>query len=296
MRARVWGCRGSLAAPGAETVRYGGNTSCVEVRLEDGTLLVLDAGTGIRPLGTGLDVAAPIHLLLTHFHLDHLEGLGFFAPLWHSDTELHVWGPSSPIHSLQERIARYLSPPLFPVHLSDSPATLVFHDVPDEPWELGSARITATPVVHPGPTLGYRIEEDGASLAYIPDHEPALGLDLDTITSDWLSGFPVADGATVLLHDAQFVEDEYPSRVGWGHSSVAHTVGFARLAGAGELVLFHHDPMRTDDELEALEARATELWFEVGGGAPPPRLAFEGMTLSIGPAGIARGSGLLMPS
>ena len=280
MRITVWGCRGSLAAPGPETVRYGGNTSCVEVLLADGTMLVLDAGTGIRPLGVSLEQRhdGAIHLLLTHLHLDHLEGLGFFAPFWQTDTELHVWGPPSTMHRLEERIARYMSPPLFPLHLADSPAQITFHDVPDEPWQLGSATILAQPVVHPGPTVGFRIEEDDVSFAYIPDHEPALGVDLAALPGEWMSGHALASEADVLFHDAQLTEGEYEQRVGWGHSSVAHTVTFASLARARRVVLFHHDPMHTDAELDALEERAHELWR---GPGPAPELAAEGLVVDL---------------
>jgi phosphoribosyl 1,2-cyclic phosphodiesterase len=280
MQARIWGCRGSLATPGAKTIEYGGNTSCVEIRLADGTLVVLDAGTGIRELGVilGRERGQKIHLCLTHLHLDHIEGLGFFAPIWQADTELHVWGPPSALRSIEERVARYFSPPLFPMQLSDVPARTVFHDVPAEPWTIGSARLMAERVFHPGPTLGYRIEENGRALAYIPDHEPALGLQLDALSSDWISGFGLAREADVLLHDSQYSEEEYPSRVGWGHSSIADSVLFAGIAEARRLVLFHHDPLHADGELETLRERACELWGESG---EPPTLAHEGMELAL---------------
>jgi phosphoribosyl 1,2-cyclic phosphodiesterase len=277
--AKVWGCRGSLASPGPETVGYGGNTSCLELVLDDGAVLVLDAGTGARALGLELASASgPIHLLLTHLHLDHLEGLGFFLPIWDSRNEVHIWGPPSPARGLGERVARYLSPPLFPIHLTDIPAQLVFHDVPDEPWDIGAARIQAEPVSHPGPTVGYRIEADGVALAYIPDHEPALGNELAELTPDWISGWGVAQQADVLLHDSQYFESEYAQRVGWGHSSVADTVTFARLAGVERLILFHHDPLHTDRDLLRIEARARELW---GTDGEPPALAREGSTIAV---------------
>ena len=170
MRIRVWGCRGSLATPGPGTLRYGGNTSCLEVRLSNGIVLIFDAGTGIRPLGLELvpETSRTIHLLLTHLHFDHLEGLGFFAPLWMADTQIHLWGPPSPVRSLEERIARYMSPPLFPVQLSDVPAQITFQDLPDEEWEIDGARLLAQPVSHPGPTVGYRVSEGNRSIAYIP--------------------------------------------------------------------------------------------------------------------------------
>lgn len=280
MRARIWGCRGSLAAPGPETVRYGGNTSCVEVRPEDGRLIVIDAGTGIRNLGIALGKDRPerIDILLSHLHLDHIEGLGFFGPVWDARCEVHIWGPPTPVHTLREDIARYFSPPLFPVHLDNLPARLIIHDVQKEEWELGPVRVRAQPVNHPGPTVGYRLEEDGRVLTYISDHEPALGVDLDHIEPQWVSGYAIAYGADVLLHDAQYTEDEYPMRAGWGHSSIAHTVSFGLITKARRLVLFHHDPLHSDDQLEAILARAKELWGKEPDGVV---LSYEGMEIDV---------------
>ncbi len=280
MIVRIWGCRGSLATPGPETLRYGGNTSCVEVECDDGTRIILDAGTGIRVLGRRprADGSGPIHLCLTHLHLDHIEGMGFFAPIYDPETEVHVWGPPSSVRSLDERLARYLSAPLFPVELGDLPATFAFHDVGDEPWEIGSARLQAAPISHPGATLGYRIEADGTSVAYLPDHEPAVGVELDNLTSDWISGFGLAEGVDLLIHDAQYTDAEYVSHVGWGHSSISQALSFGAMTGAGRLLLFHHDPVHSDEDLDLHQARARELWQ--GDGAPP-ELAFEGMELRV---------------
>jgi phosphoribosyl 1,2-cyclic phosphodiesterase len=282
VRARVWGCRGSLASPGPETVRFGGNTSCVEVRLRDGTLLVLDAGTGIRAFGLSLDPDRDrvVHVLLTHLHLDHLEGLGFFSALWRPEVSLHIWGPPSPLRSLEQRIARYLSPPLFPVHLSDIPSHPTFHDVPDGEFTLGSATVGAQPISHRGPTVGYRISENGRCLAYLPDHEPALGVNLARMEPEWVSGHALVAGVDVLLHDAQYTPDEYRERVGWGHSSVDDVVTFALASGVRQLVLFHHDPLHTDAELEAIGRRARELWG-ADGSSNAPALAREGMTVDL---------------
>lgn len=262
-------------------MRYGGNTSCVEVCTPDGASpVVLDAGTGIKGLGEELEQHSRVHVLLTHLHLDHVEGLRFFEPLWREDAEVHIWGPHSPVHSLRARIARAFSPPLFPIDLGDIPATVVFHDVPDEAWELEGVWIQASPVSHPGTTVGYRIELDGGSLAFIPDHEPVLGIELDALAPEWISGHALADGVDVLLHDCQFAESEYAERVGWGHSSVAHAVGFARRAEVGRLVLFHHDPDRTDEAVDLLVERACELWD--GRGGLPPVAACEGMAVEVG--------------
>jgi phosphoribosyl 1,2-cyclic phosphodiesterase len=280
VRARIWGCRGSLASPGPETVRYGGNTSCVELRLDDDTLIILDAGTGIRPLGLKVRDELPrtIHLFLTHLHLDHLEGLGFFAPLWVPDVDLHIWGPPSPLRSLERRIARYLSPPLFPIHLQDIPSSPQFHDVPDEDWKVNGALIRARPVSHRGPTVGFRISENGQTLSYIPDHEPALGVDLRSVEPEWVSGHAVAHDADVLLHDSQYTEEEYHQRIGWGHSSVEHVVTFAQISDVRRLIMFHHDPLHTDADLDAILVRALELW---PGHMTEPVLAYEGMEVSL---------------
>jgi phosphoribosyl 1,2-cyclic phosphodiesterase len=280
MRVKVWGCRGSLPTPGASTVRYGGNTSCVEVSLDDGSLLVLDAGTGVRCLGD--EIAArgvtQLHLLLTHLHLDHLEGLRFFAPLWNPGVSIDIWGPPSPTSSLRDRIARSFSPPLFPLDLKDVPARVAFHDVPREPWALGPFSITAELVVHPGPTVGYRIEAGGSSFAYLPDHEPALAGGADK-PREWISGAGVAADADLLLHDAQYFEDEYADRIGWGHSSVADAVAYADAVAARRLLLFHHEPLHADASLDRLEDRARELAAGNGSG---PTLAREGMVVTLG--------------
>jgi phosphoribosyl 1,2-cyclic phosphodiesterase len=279
MRIAIWGCRGSLPTPGADTVQYGGNTSCVEVGLEDGTVLVLDAGSGARRLGIELARRGVrrVHLLLTHLHLDHVEGLRFFAPLFDEGASLDIWGPPSPLFGLQERIARAFSPPLFPIDLRRVPAEVRFHDVPREPWTIDGASISAELVAHPGPTLGFRIEAGGTSFAYIPDHEPALAGPIVSRPRDWISGCSIAEDSELLVHDAQYFDDEYGDRVGWGHSSVVDAVAFARSAGARRLLLFHHDPAHGDDALERLQEQARELADD----AEPPTLAHEGMVLEL---------------
>jgi phosphoribosyl 1,2-cyclic phosphodiesterase len=280
MRLTIWGCRGSIPTPGPDTVHYGGNTSCVEVELRDGAVFVLDAGTGIRRLGLELADRGTrrIHLLLTHLHLDHLEGLRFFAPLWDERVTLDIWGPPSPLLSLRERIARSFSPPLFPVDLRDVPARVVFHDVPRQRWTVEGASVTAELVVHPGPTVGFRIENAGSSFAYLPDHEPALAGAIEERSSDWISGASIAGDVDLLLHDAQYFEDEYEERMGWGHSSVADAVAFMRAVGARRLLLFHHDPGRTDSSLQRLEARAQSL---AGQNEGRPTLAREGTVIEL---------------
>ena len=279
MIVRVWGARGSLSAPGPATVGYGGNTSCVEVEFADGTTLILDAGSGIRELGQRVAERDPgeLHVCLTHLHLDHVEGLGFFAPLWMPGWRLRFWGPPSTTATLRERVQRYLSPPLFPVGLSEVPAEAVFEDVPREPWRIGSALIEAQTVEHRGPTIGYRIEDEGQVLTYVPDHEPYLTAALDD-DPKWISGWALAAGADLLLHDSQYTDEEYAHRLGWGHSSVAHAAAFSRAARVRQLAMFHHDPMRSDRELEELYDQVAAA---VQDDQKPPLIAREGLEIGL---------------
>jgi phosphoribosyl 1,2-cyclic phosphodiesterase len=268
-------------------VRYGGNTSCVEVRLESGDVIILDAGTGMRSLGVEMDHDPPerIHVLLTHLHLDHVQGLGFFRPLFRRDVEVHIWGPASPVQTLAERIAIYLSPPLFPVRLSDIPAHIVFHDEPNG-VTIGSAHVAAAKIAHQGPTLGYRIVENGRVLAYLPDHEPSLGVVLDDQPASWISGHAIAHHADLLFHDAQYGDDEYPDHVGWGHSAIGHVVSFAEKTEASNVVMFHHDPYHTDEELDILLEHARKRWQANGRSIV---LAHEGMTCVLDDRGVRVG-------
>ena len=257
---RLWGTRGSLASSGPETAGYGGNTSAVEIVNADGAILALDAGTGIRQLGAAIDPSVErLDILLTHLHMDHIQGLGFFAPFFRSTGEIHVWGPASATMDLRTRLTRYLSPPLFPVRLRDLDARVVLHDAPDQPVSIGGFEVVAQHVVHPGPTVGYRISADGASVAYLPDHEPALGAQQFPEEPRWTSGFDLASGVDLLIHDGQYSDEERKGRVGWGHSSASEAVAFGELAKARRLVLFHHDPSHSDAMLDVLTGAARSL-------------------------------------
>ncbi len=210
--------------------------------------------------------------------MDHIQGLGFFAPLFAPGIEVHIWGPGSTTLSLRERLSRYLSPPLFPVMLRELP-NVALHEVgPPDSWSIGNLFVKADLVVHPGPTLGYRIEAGGRAAAYLPDHEPALGARDFLAEPAWTSGFDLAVEADVLIHDAQYTAEEYPERVGWGHSTFEQAVAFATAVGVGRLVTFHHDPAHSDEMLDAVAARIQaggELDFEFTPGK-------AGLTLEIG--------------
>jgi phosphoribosyl 1,2-cyclic phosphodiesterase len=260
MRVRYWGTRGSIPTPRAEMAGHGGNTSCVEVTLSDGTELILDAGTGITELGHArIDACAPVHLLLTHLHLDHIQGLMFFTPLFDPACRVRVYGPDALGDDLLRRLARYISAPLAPIEIRELPADMTFEEVPTRQWQLGPATVEATFVNHRGPTLGYRITDQGKTLVYIPDHEPALGQRLDGSDPDWISGLGLARDADLLIHDCQYTGEEYSMRLGWGHSAVADAALFARLSGARRVALFHHDPLHDDAAVDAIADEARSI-------------------------------------
>jgi phosphoribosyl 1,2-cyclic phosphodiesterase len=246
MDVTLWGTRGSLATPGPETIRYGGNTSCVEVRTGQRHVVVLDAGTGVRRLGRSMgDEVERIDILLTHFHLDHVQGLGFFAPLFRPGFDVHLWGPASKAHDLEARLACFLSPPLFPVRLRDLPCRLTLHNVVPGSFVLPGLDVEADRVCHPGRTVGYRLSDGGGVLAYLPDHELAI---------EPRSSLELVDRADVLIHDAQYTAGECALHAGWGHSSINQAVTFAGEANVDTLVAFHHDPAHNDDALDTLLA------------------------------------------
>ena len=259
-------------------MRYGGNTPAVQVCAENGAILVLDAGTGIRRLGAQISATTSrVDILLTHLHMDHIQGLGFFSPLYNPAVEVHLWGPASSILSLEARLSRYLSPPLFPIHLRDLPSVSCHHVPPS--FDIGPFHILTALVSHPGPTVGYRIEADGGVISYLSDHEPALCRRNGRWPGrEWVSGFDLAVEADLLIHDAQYTDEEYVSHVGWGHSSYRHAFEFASYVGARKLIAFHHDPDRDDEMLDHLQENAVRSIrpnFAVSGGC-------EGAVFDIG--------------
>ena len=230
MKVALWGTRGSLPTPGLDTSRYGGNTSCVAVHGKRGTMLVLDAGTGIRGLGMTIGAVHRVDILLTHLHMDHIQGLGFFAPLQRPGSRGAYLGTAGTNLSLRTRLMRYLSPPLFPVRLSELPCALTLHEVPREDLQIGEFRVEAALICHPGSTVGYRItDSDGAVLTYLPDHEPALGSQpFPSLPCEWTSGGALARGSGPADPRQPVHRHEYRDRIGWGHCSLATCLASAR--------------------------------------------------------------------
>jgi phosphoribosyl 1,2-cyclic phosphodiesterase len=257
MQVRFFGVRGSVPTPGSATVRYGGNTVCVEARLADGTVIIFDGGTGIRELGKVLLAErhpGPYSLLLTHVHWDHIMGLPFFGPLWRRDTTVNIYPLANDAHQDSARRRSLFDGVHFPVRGSDIPAKLnvLEHDAGE--WRIGSARVRRVALNHPGDAQGFRIDDaDGSSLAYLTDNElPPAGSPGEA--TEELVRF--AAGVSVLIHDAQYEEQEMESKRGWGHSAFESVLELGHKAETPHLVLFHHDPDRDDDALDAIGWRA----------------------------------------
>jgi phosphoribosyl 1,2-cyclic phosphodiesterase len=292
VKVRFWGVRGSIATPGPTTVRYGGNTACVEVRSDAGTVLVLDCGTGAAQLGRALQSTGEVQgaLLISHTHWDHIQGLPFFAPLFQPGGEWDVYGPRGLGGSLATTLAGQMQYQYFPVTVEQLDAQVRYHDLVEGSFQVGDLAITAQYLNHPAMTLGYRIEGDGVSVAYACDHEPfdpslAHGGDLAASAPD-LRHVEFLSGVDLLIHDAQYVAAEYQTKRGWGHSTVEYALEVARSAGVAELVLTHHDPLREDDAIDTILGWARSQGF--GGRVSA---AIEGEVRDLRASGTPRHAG-----
>lgn len=254
MKITLWGVRGSIPTINPFTKVYGGNTSCIEVE-EDGCMLVLDAGSGITNLNFSDNLDCPrIDILLTHLHIDHIQGLAFFKPLFDPSKEVHIWGPHTTTYNLRTRLGRYFSPPLSPVYFRDLSCQLFIHEIENSSFMIGPFSVQSNYIIHPGPTIGFRVQTRRGVLTYIPDHEPALGRGGLQQDIRWLSGSDLSSGADILLHDAQYTNEEYSVKRGWGHSSMEDALQFAALTKSKHLFLMHHDPLHSDKQLDEMYA------------------------------------------
>jgi phosphoribosyl 1,2-cyclic phosphodiesterase len=289
LRVRFWGTRGSIPTPGSNTVRYGGNTPCVELRTESGWLIILDAGTGIRELGRNLlerSNGAPIKgdIFLTHAHWDHIQGIPFFAPIFGRGNHFTIWGSESLQRSFDKVLRDQMSPVVFPVSFEELDATIDFRGLPeDTPTDGTGYEVTAFAVQHPGGALGYRFcaaGGKGGSLVYVSDNELAPHPRYDS-SADWRQRMVTfVKGASVLIHDTTYTTEEYDHHRGWGHSTYAEAVTLALEAGVGTLVLYHHEPRRTDEQLEQHLAQCRAMVKDRGGSLQVIAAA-EGLTLTL---------------
>lgn len=275
MTVRFWGVRGSVASPGPETAGVGGNTSCVEI-VAGASRIVLDAGTGLRRLGNELLKQGPVDvtLLLSHVHWDHIQGLPFFSPLYAPTTRVHVVSGANGTPT-RDVLRRQMSAPTFPVDLHEVPAAMSYLEVRDrQRFVAGEAEVTVAKANHPDQVYAYRVEHRGRSVVYATDTEHFRCVDPRLAA--------LARNADVLIYDAQYLPEEYTgehgaSRVGWGHSTWEAAVELARAAGVGQLVLFHHDPSRSDEAVAMIEATAQRHFADTVA-------AREGMSLAVGAA------------
>src|SRR2546425_3398576 len=261
MQVRFWGTRGSIAAPGPKTARYGGNTSCVEVRASDGTVIILDCGTGARELGLHLAQTMPqpmrLHLFIGHTHWDHIQGFPFFVPAFLPGSELNIYAPIGFQRGLEEAMAGQMEYSYFPVKMRDLRSRIHFTELDEGFFRVGGVLVETQFLNHTAPTIAYRMTSDGATIAYATDHEPFWN------ASGRVSQHPGDErhiaflkGANLVIHDAQYTDAEYRDKVGWGHSSIEYAVDVALAAGVERLVLFHHDPAHDDSMMERMEAMA----------------------------------------
>jgi diguanylate cyclase (GGDEF)-like protein len=282
---RFWGTRGSIAAPGDRTAHYGGNTSCTEVRTSDGTVIVLDCGTGARELGLHLTqtLKPPIllHLFIGHTHWDHIQGFPFFVPAFIPGVELNVYAPLGFQQSLEEAMAGQMEYSYFPVKLRDLRSRIHFTELEEGFFRVGDVLVETQYLNHTAPTIAYRITSGGATIAYVTDHEPFWRPEEGILhhPGDQRHVAFMKD-ADLVIHDAQYTEEEYRQRVGWGHSTVDYAVDVAMEAGARRVALFHHDPTHDDAAMERLEA-AAKARAQAAGSGMEVFAAREGLELTL---------------
>jgi phosphoribosyl 1,2-cyclic phosphodiesterase/DNA-binding response OmpR family regulator len=297
MQIRFWGTRGSLATPGPGTLRYGGNTSCVEARSDDGTIVIFDCGTGAHGLGRALmqehDGPLSGHVLISHTHWDHIQGIPFFQPFFSPENEWHIYGPRGLGSSLRETLAGQMQYTYFPITLDQLAAKIHFHDLVEGSFRIGDVVVTTQYLHHPALTLGYRIEANGVRVVYASDHEPhsprlaEQGYQPTGGEDDRHARF-IAD-ADLLIHDAQYTAEEYPAKKGWGHSTVEYVVDTALAAGVRRVALFHHDPLRDDNAVDKLLQHAQDRIARTGGQLDVLAAA-EGHALELEATGTAHPS------
>ncbi|HWS48372.1 MAG TPA: MBL fold metallo-hydrolase [Acidimicrobiia bacterium] len=274
------GVRGSTPCAGPGYTRYGGHSSCVALEADGANPIVFDLGTGLRPYGQRQSGEFHGAVLLSHLHWDHVQGLPFFTPLHKEGASLDVYGPRQVTGPLGEVFAQLMCPPFFPIVPSQLAGAVGFHDTGDDDFPIGTAKVRSRWVRHVGPTLGFRVDWNGVSVAYVPDHGPGCSPDDpdDFVPHEILE---LCDGVDLLIHDAQHTHEEYAPKRHWGHCTVDYAVHIAREAGAKRLALFHHDPAHLDDELDVIANGAADHGAHVG--VPEVLTAYEGLEVVLAP-------------
>ena len=279
MQLTFYGVRGSIPTPGADFVRYGGNTACVHISLTDGTDIILDAGTGIRLLGNQLvKKTSPIHLLLTHNHWDHIQGFPFFAPIYQKDREIIIY-PGQTALPEHDQILQQMQGSVFPVPAKALTSDISLHVVPDgqDSWKIGNATIRRLPMNHPGKGSAYCINDGNCKIAYITDNELYPPYKKET---DFMTFVDFARDADVIIHDAQYMVADMPAKSGWGHSVAEEAVKLAMACNAKCLALYSHDPERTDDDIDAVVEHCNQF-IKVAESSLTLIAAAEGQTLQF---------------
>ncbi len=278
MRVVFNGVRGSTPCCGPQYARFGGQSSCVALETDDAPPILFDLGTGVRAYSNRCEGEFHGTALLSHLHWDHVQGLPFFTPLHREGAALDVYGPRQEEGPLGEVFAQMMRPPFFPITPNQLGAEVRFHGTGEDDFPIGSAKVRSRWVRHVGPTLGFRVELNGVSVAYVPDHGPGCTPEFadDYIPHEMLE---LCDGVDVLIHDAQHTRAEYEPKRNWGHCTVDYAVHVAREAGARHLVLFHHDPAHSDDDIDAIEKGAADFAAHIG--APPVTAAYDGMQIEL---------------
>ena len=279
MQITFYGVRGSIPTPGPEYVRYGGNTACVHVALEDGTDIILDAGTGIRQLGNKLiKKTTPIHLLLSHNHWDHIQGFPFFTPIYQQGREINIT-PGLTTLPEYDQILKQMQGSVFPVPASALTSNITITPIPDhiDSWSIGSAQISRLPMNHPGKGSAYSIVENGKKFVYITDNELYPPYKKET---DFLTFVDFTRDAEVIVHDAQYMLSDMPAKSGWGHSVAEEAVKLAMGSNAKRLALYSHDPDRTDDDIDKVVEHCNE-YIAIAESELELFAAFEGQTLNL---------------
>lgn len=273
-----YGVRGSTPCPCDGNQRYGGNTSSVGIESTGHEPIGLDLGTGLRFWGEHLPTDGSFrgHALVTHLHWDHVQGLPFFVPINRPGARLDIYGPGQEEGTVADHFAEFLRPPYFPVTLEGLAGEIHFHDLGEEDVAIGDAKVRSRFVPHVGRTLGYRVEIDGVSIAYLPDHQQPIE-DPDHVAEGVLE---LCGDVDLLIHDAQYTPEEFAQKSHWGHCTVDYALHVARVSGAKRVVLFHHDPDHRDEDIDRLldDARASETGRRIG----EVLAAYEGLTVSFG--------------